>query len=165
MPCRHYKWRMVYPCIRHCIVICIWYQSGIHWERNRFGLQFFLTVWSKQYLVTGLIVLMSVDSGMVVVVFISCMYLGIVFGLLFYVGNEWCDLLFKNMTVICIHLFYFSTYILILRKMLPVGPVALRKLGLWEWGPWWGRWRGPWWGTTRQWRWRRQWSLWEERVL
>ena len=69
---------------------------------------------------------MSVDSGMVVVVFISCMYLGIVFGLLFYVGNEWCDLLFKNMTVIFIHLFH----------LLPVGPVALRKLGLWGLGPW-----------------------------
>jgi hypothetical protein len=41
----------------------------------------------------------SVDSGMVVVIFISLGYLVLVFGLLFYVKNEWCDLLFKNMTV------------------------------------------------------------------
>ena len=40
-----------------------------------------------------------VDSGMIVVVFISLGYLVLVFGLLFYVKNEWCDLLFKNMTV------------------------------------------------------------------
>ena len=39
------------------------------------------------------------DSGMIVVVFISLGYLVMVFGLLFYVKNEWCDLLFKNMTV------------------------------------------------------------------
>ena len=38
---------------------------------------------------------MSVDTGMVVVIFISMM----VFILLFYVKNEWCDLLFNNMTV------------------------------------------------------------------
>ena len=41
----------------------------------------------------------SVDSGMVVVIFICLMYLVLVFGLLFYVKNDWCDLLFKNMTV------------------------------------------------------------------
>ena len=41
----------------------------------------------------------SVDTGMVVVVFISLGYLVLVFGLLFYVKNDWCDLLFKNMTV------------------------------------------------------------------
>ena len=41
----------------------------------------------------------SIDTGMVVVVFICIMYLALVFGLLFYVKNEWCDLLFKNMTV------------------------------------------------------------------
>eukprot|EP00092_Neocalanus_flemingeri_P037187 GFUD01040487.1.p1 GENE.GFUD01040487.1~~GFUD01040487.1.p1 ORF type:complete len:133 (-),score=31.44 GFUD01040487.1:99-497(-) len=41
---------------------------------------------------------MSVDTGMVVVIFISLMYIVLVFGLLFYVKNEWCDLLFKNMT-------------------------------------------------------------------
>ena len=41
----------------------------------------------------------SVDSGMVVVIFISLGYLVLVFSLLFYVKNEWCDLLFKNMTV------------------------------------------------------------------
>ena len=41
----------------------------------------------------------SVDSGMVVVIFISLGYLVLVFGLLFYVKNDWCDLLFKNMTV------------------------------------------------------------------
>ena len=42
---------------------------------------------------------MSVDTGMIIVIFISLMYIVLVFGLLFYVGNEWCDLLFKNMTV------------------------------------------------------------------
>ena len=41
----------------------------------------------------------SIDSGMVVVIFISLGYLVLVFSLLFYVKNEWCDLLFKNMTV------------------------------------------------------------------
>ena len=41
----------------------------------------------------------QVDSGMVVVVFICMMYIGLVFGLLFNVKNDWCDLLFKNMTV------------------------------------------------------------------
>ena len=42
---------------------------------------------------------MAVDTGMVVVIFISMMYIVLVFGLLFYVKNDWCDLLFKNMTV------------------------------------------------------------------
>ena len=41
----------------------------------------------------------SVDTGMVVVIFISMVYMVLVFGLLFYVKNDWCDLLFKNMTV------------------------------------------------------------------
>ena len=45
------------------------------------------------------VVRMSVDSGMVVVIFICLMYIVLVFGLLFYVKNDWCDLLFKNMTV------------------------------------------------------------------
>ena len=36
---------------------------------------------------------------MVVVLFICFMYIVLVFGLLFYVKNDWCDLLFKNMTV------------------------------------------------------------------
>ena len=42
---------------------------------------------------------MKVDSGMVVVIFICLMYIVLVFGLLFYVKNDWCELLFKNMTV------------------------------------------------------------------
>ena len=42
---------------------------------------------------------MSLDSGMIVVIMISMMYMVLVFGLLFYVKNDWCDLLFKNMTV------------------------------------------------------------------
>ena len=42
---------------------------------------------------------MSVDSGMVVVIFICLMYIVLVFGLLLYVKNDWCDQLFKNMTV------------------------------------------------------------------
>ena len=37
---------------------------------------------------------------MVVVVMISMMYMVLVFGLLFYVKNEWCDLLFRNYTVL-----------------------------------------------------------------
>ena len=43
---------------------------------------------------------MSFDSGMVVVIMISMVYMVLVFGLLFYVKNDWCDLLFKNFTVI-----------------------------------------------------------------
>ena len=42
---------------------------------------------------------MSLDSGMIVVIMIATMYMVLVFGLLFYVKNEWCDLLFKNFTV------------------------------------------------------------------
>ena len=42
---------------------------------------------------------MSVDSGMVVLIFICLIYIVLVFGLLFYVKNDWCVLLFKNMTV------------------------------------------------------------------
>jgi hypothetical protein len=42
---------------------------------------------------------MSLDSGMVVVIIISMMYMVLVFGLLFYVKNEWCELLFKNFTI------------------------------------------------------------------
>ena len=42
---------------------------------------------------------LSIDTGMIVVLFICIMYIILVFGLLFYVKNEWCDLLFKNMTV------------------------------------------------------------------
>ena len=41
----------------------------------------------------------SMDTGMVVVIFISMMYIVLVFILLFYVKNDWCDLLFNNMTV------------------------------------------------------------------
>ncbi len=43
---------------------------------------------------------MAVDSGLVVVVFITLGYLFLVFGLFFYVKNEWCELLFKNNTVL-----------------------------------------------------------------
>ena len=45
---------------------------------------------------------MGLDSGMVVVILISMMYMVLVFGLLFYVKNDWCDLLFKNYTVIIV---------------------------------------------------------------
>ena len=44
-------------------------------------------------------VTMSIDTGMVVVIFIIIMYMSLVFGLLFYVKNDWCDLLYKNFTV------------------------------------------------------------------
>ena len=42
---------------------------------------------------------MSLDSGMIVVIMISLMYMVLVFGLLFYVKNDWCDLLFSNFTI------------------------------------------------------------------
>jgi hypothetical protein len=45
---------------------------------------------------------MFLDSGMVVVILISMMYIVLVFGLLFYVKNKWCDLLLKNFTVILV---------------------------------------------------------------
>ena len=51
---------------------------------------------------------MSIDTGMVVVIFISLMYLTIVFGMLFYVKNDWCDLLFKNFTVGAVFKFVIS---------------------------------------------------------
>ena len=38
-------------------------------------------------------------AGMMVVVYISLMYISLVFCLLFYVKNDWCDLLYKNFTV------------------------------------------------------------------
>ena len=53
--------------------------------------------------------MISIDSGMVVVIFISLMYMVLVFGLLFYVKNDWCDLLFKNFTVGGIQ-FFFSNF-------------------------------------------------------
>ena len=52
---------------------------------------------------------MSLDSGMIVVIMISMMYMVLVFGLLFYVKNEWCDLLFQNFTVPFINS-YFEKY-------------------------------------------------------
>ena len=39
------------------------------------------------------------DSGLVIVTFITFVYIVIMFTLLFYVKYEWCDLLFKNNTV------------------------------------------------------------------
>ena len=39
------------------------------------------------------------DSGLVIVTFITVVYIIIMFSLLFYVKYEWCDLLFKNNTV------------------------------------------------------------------
>ena len=41
----------------------------------------------------------GLDSGLVVVIFITTVYLLLVFGLFFYVKNEWCYVLFKNFTV------------------------------------------------------------------
>jgi hypothetical protein len=43
--------------------------------------------------------LAAVDSGLVVVGLITLTYIILVFGLFFYVKNEWCELLFKNNTV------------------------------------------------------------------
>ena len=42
---------------------------------------------------------MSLDSGMIIVIMISLIYMVLVFGLLFYVKNDWYDLLFNNCTV------------------------------------------------------------------
>ena len=42
---------------------------------------------------------MPIDTGMVVVIFIVIMYMTIVFGLLFYIKNDWCHLLHANHTV------------------------------------------------------------------
>ena len=75
---------------------------------------------------------MSVDSGLVVVIFVCLMYIMLVFGLLFYVENDWCDLLFENMTVRKkqnkIKEFTFRIF----RKMLLVGPAAIIRLGPWS---------------------------------
>ena len=43
--------------------------------------------------------MMSMDSGMLVVLIIVAMYMSIVFMLLFFVKNEWCDILNSNLTV------------------------------------------------------------------
>ena len=40
-----------------------------------------------------------IDCGLVVVVFITLMYLSLVFGLFFFVQEDWCDPLYKNFTV------------------------------------------------------------------
>ena len=54
----------------------------------------------------------SVDSGMIVVIFICLGYLLLVIGLLFFVKNDWCDLLFRNMTVGFYFFFIFQTVLL-----------------------------------------------------
>ena len=41
----------------------------------------------------------GVDSGIVVVLFITAVYVVLVFGLFFYVKNDWCYVLFSNFTV------------------------------------------------------------------
>ena len=53
----------------------------------------------------------SVDSGMIVVIFICLGYLLLVIGLLFFVKNDWCDLLFRNMTV---GFYFFSIFQMVL---------------------------------------------------
>ena len=54
----------------------------------------------------------SVDSGMIVVIFICLGYLLLVIGLLFFVKNDWCDLLFRNMTVGFYFFFIFQMVVL-----------------------------------------------------
>ena len=44
--------------------------------------------------------MMSLDSGMLVVLTIVAMYMTIVFILLFHVKNEWCNILNSNLTVV-----------------------------------------------------------------
>ena len=46
-----------------------------------------------------MIILEQMDSGLVIVTFITFVYIVIMFTLLFYVKYEWCDLLYKNNTV------------------------------------------------------------------
>ena len=46
-----------------------------------------------------LICALIMDSGLIIVTFITVVYIIIMFSLLFYVKYEWCDLLFKNNTV------------------------------------------------------------------
>ena len=52
------------------------------------------------------------DSGLVIVTFITFVYIVIMFTLLFYVKYEWCDLLYKNNTVSVLS-FLFLTIVLI----------------------------------------------------
>ena len=47
----------------------------------------------------SLVAQVALDSGMVVVIFICIGFVFIVIALLFFVKNEWCDILFRNMTV------------------------------------------------------------------
>ena len=54
---------------------------------------------TKDKLLLQLAVMFSLDSGMLVVITIIAMYMTLVFGLLFYVKNEWCDILHHNLTV------------------------------------------------------------------
>ena len=56
------------------------------------------------------------DSGLVIVTFITFVYIVIMFTLLFYVKYEWCDLLYKNNTVRRTEIFHslVSCYILML---------------------------------------------------
>ena len=46
------------------------------------------------------------DSGLVIVTFITFVYIVIMFTLLFYVKYEWCDLLYKNNTVSVLSFFF-----------------------------------------------------------
>ena len=53
------------------------------------------------------------DSGMIVVILIGMGYLVMVFGLLFYVKNDWCDLHFNNMTVSIIFIKLFLSMLIL----------------------------------------------------
>ena len=61
----------------------------------------------------------TLDTGMFIVIFIVVMYLAIVFTLLFYVKNDWCDLLFPNMTVTKKSYLFFFVYYLTGKSSLP----------------------------------------------
>ena len=69
-----------------------------NWKTNRFSVDM-MKHHQQSKPAAGIRDWLSLDTGMIVVVFICIMYLVLVFGLLFYVKNDWCDLLFKNMTV------------------------------------------------------------------
>jgi hypothetical protein len=66
-----------------------------------FRAQIFYEITLTKYFVSTLAAggKMAVDSGLVVVGLITLTYIILVFGLFFYVKNEWCELLFKNNTV------------------------------------------------------------------
>ena len=57
------------------------------------------------------------DSGLVIVTFITFVYIVIMFTLLFYVKYEWCDLLYKNNTVSVLSLLFLTIVLIKLKSI------------------------------------------------